>query len=317
MRIDLTAAAAWLREHDNFVILTHRRPDGDAVGSAGALCMGLRQLGKRAVVLENPQFTPLYRPYLRDCVGAMPENPTIVSVDMATENLLLLTHEPVAGKTQLAIDHHESNDDYAALTAVRADYAACGEAIYEILRMLGVTIDAAIGEALYVAISTDTGCFRYANTSAHTFTIAAALKTLGVEQYKINKLLFATKTLARMRLEARLTETIEFYAGGLIGLCTMPQAMMDELGVSEDDADGVSGFARSVQGVQIGVMIREVEQGAGKISLRTGDSFNASELCRTLGGGGHRAAAGATVPGGIDAAKQAVLAAIAAAGVTL
>ncbi len=317
MRIDLAQTADWLRRQDDYLILTHRRPDGDTVGCAGALCLGLRAIGKRAMVLANPQFTPLYTPYLYDTVGPAPEQPTLISVDIATESLLPFSDLAMAGNIQLAIDHHESHEDFASLALVDGHAAACGEVIYALLRQMQVPISLEIGTALYVAISTDTGCFKYSNTSANTLRTAADLKELGVELYHINKILFATKTLGRLRLEARLTESLEFYAGGLVGLCTLPKALMEELQITEDDADGVAGFARGVLGVQIGVMIREVEHGAGKISLRTGDDYNASEICRRLGGGGHRAAAGATVEGGIEAAKRAILQAISDSGVVL
>jgi phosphoesterase RecJ-like protein len=317
MRIDLQKTAEWLKSHDNYLIVTHRRPDGDTVGCAGALCLGLRAMGKRAVVLENPQFTPLYTPYLYDTIGPVPAQPTIVSVDLATESLLPLVDLPLEGKVQLAIDHHESYEDFAPLALMDSHAAACGEIIYALLRQMRTPISLEMGTALYVAISTDTGCFKYSNTSANTLRTAADLKELGVDLYRINKILFATKTLGRLRLEARLTESLEFYANGLVGLCTLPKALMEELGITEDDADGVAGFARGVLGVQIGVMIREVEHGAGKVSLRTGDDYNASEICKRLGGGGHRAAAGATVEGGIAAAKAAVLQAIADSGVVL
>ena len=118
MRIDLAQTADWLRRHDDYLILTHRRPDGDTVGCAGALCLGLRAIGKRAVVLANPQFTPLYTPYLYDTVGPAPEQPTLISVDIATESLLPFSDLAMAGNIQLAIDHHESHEDFAPLALV-------------------------------------------------------------------------------------------------------------------------------------------------------------------------------------------------------
>lgn len=112
-----------------------------------------------------------------------------------------------------------------------------------------------------------------------------------------------------------LTHSIELYAGGLVGLCTMPKSLLQELGISEDDVDSISGFARSIEGVEIGIMIREVEDGGGKISLRTSENYNASDLCRALGGGGHAAAAGATVPGGIAGARHAILSLLSQRGI--
>ena len=156
--------------------------------------------GKRAVVLANPQFTPLYTPYLYDTVGPAPEQPTLVSVDIATESLLPFSDLAMAGNIQLAIDHHESHEDFAPLALVDGHAAACGEVIYALLRQMQVPISPEIGTALYVAISTDTGCFKYSNTSANTLRTAADLKELGVDLYHINKILFATKTLGRLRL---------------------------------------------------------------------------------------------------------------------
>ena len=118
-----------------------------------------------------------------------------------------------------------------------------------------------------------------------------------------------------MKLEARLTDSIELYGGGIVGLCTMPKSLLTELQISEDDVDSISGFARSIEGVEIGIMIREVEDGGGKISLRTSEHYNASELCKALGGGGHAAAAGATVPGGITGARHAILSLLAQRGI--
>ena len=147
--------------------------------------------------------------------------------------------------------------------------------------------------------------------------MAAELIDLGADVAPINKIFFDTKTFARLKLEARLTAGIELYAGGMVGLCTLPQRWIDELSISEDDIDSISGFARSIEGVEIGIMIREVEGGMGKLSLRTSPRYNASALCQQLGGGGHAAAAGATVEGGIEGAKKAILDVLAQSGIRL
>ena len=183
------------------------------------------------------------------------------------------------------------------------------------MELLGVTLTEKLANALYLAISTDTGCFKYSNTTAHTHEAAAKLIHAGADTYPINKAFFDTKSFARLRLEAELTHSIELYAGGLVGLCTMPKSLLQELSISEDDVDSISGFARSIEGVEIGIMIREVEDGGGKISLRTSENYNASDLCRALGGGGHAAAAGATVPGGIAGARHAILSLLSQRGI--
>ena len=306
-----------LRAHDNYIILTHRRPDGDAIGSAAGLCLGLRAMGKHAWVLKNRQLTPKLSPFVETLLtDACPENATVLSVDMASLGLLSFDAEELGlgEKIALAIDHHGSNDLHAP-KLVEADSAACGEIILELLALLDVTLTEKMANALYLAISTDTGCFKYSNTTAHTHAAAATLIAAGAEVYPINKAFFDTKSFARLKLEARLTDSIELYGGGIVGLCTMPKSLLTELQISEDDVDSISGFARSIEGVEIGIMIREVEDGGGKISLRTSEHYNASELCKALGGGGHAAAAGATVPGGITGARHAILSLLAQRGI--
>ena len=315
--VDNQETAEFLRTHDHYLILNHRRPDGDAVGSAAALCRGLRAMGKEAWVWKNPQTSQRLSVYLTGLeTEAVPDQATIVSVDMATENLLPMNGAEFIGKTVLSIDHHMSNEGYAAMTNVQPACAACGELLLDILSQLG-PVDQTMAEALYLAISTDTGCFQYSNVTGNTLRAAAALKDLGADTFPINKIMFGTKTIARLRLESALTESIEFYAGGKVGLCVMTNAMLDAIGASADDTDDISGFARNIEGVEIGVMIQELREGGAKISLRTDEAHNASDICGQLGGGGHKAAAGATVPGGVSEAKERILEAIAHSGVKL
>lgn len=307
----------FVRERDKFVILTHRRPDGDTIGSAAALCLGLRQLGKTAFVLTNEQVTPRFAPLLEGLVcQSLPKAACVISVDIASEGLLSFDAVRMGLTPVCAVDHHGRNS-LTCPKLVKADRAACGEIILELLQELGVPLTKRIAESLYTAISTDTGCFKYSNTSAATHRAAAALIEAGADIQPINKELFDTRSFSRLRLEAELTRQMEFYAGGTVGICTMPKDLLDAFNVTEDDLDSISGFARGIEGVKLGVMIREVEDGLGKISLRTEAPFDAAEICHLLGGGGHAAAAGASVPGGIAGAKAAILQALAQIGVKL
>ena len=195
---------AFARAHDNFVILTHRRPDGDTIGSAGALCLGLRQLGKTAFVLTNEQFTPRFNPFLDGLVcEALPAGATVISADIASEGLLSFDAVRMGLTPVCAVDHHGSNS-LACPKLVEADKAACGEIVYAVLTELGVTVTKQIAECLYTAISTDTGCFKFSNTSANTHRTAAALIDAGADVYPINKVFFDTKSFARLRLEAAM-----------------------------------------------------------------------------------------------------------------
>lgn len=307
----------FFRDNDNYLIINHRRPDGDAVGSAAALCRHLRQMGKTAAVWKNPETTERYLPFLEGLeTEQVPAGAVLVSVDLATENLLPLNGLDFAGRIVLSIDHHMSNDGYAAETNVDPKCAACGELLMEILPELE-PVSRETADALYLAVSTDTGCFQYSNVTGDTLRAAAMLKDLGADTYHINKTMYGTKTIARLRLESALTESAEFYAGGLVAVCCISQSLMDAIGATEDDADDISSFPRSIQGVEIGVLIKELRQGGAKISLRTGEDYNASEICGRLGGGGHPAAAGAQDDTGMEQAKKRILEAIAESGVVL
>jgi len=309
--------AAYLLQNDNYIMLTHRRPDGDTVGCAAALCGGLRALGKTAAVWENPQFTEKYRPYLDGLTtDVISDAAKIIVVDIATAGLLPYGTEDYVNRIDLRLDHHGRDMDFGETGFVDSSAAACGEIILDLLEQLGAPIDKRIAEALYCAISTDTGCFRYSNVTAKTLRAAAKCKDYGADTFAVNQVMFLTKRLARLKLDAYLTETTEFYAGGKVAISRIPEHVIAALGVTEDDVDDISGFGRGIEGVQIGVMLREVKEG-GKISVRTAPEYDAAAICAHLGGGGHRAAAGATVPGGIDEAKAAILRAIEANGVAL
>lgn len=309
-QLSLNEAAAYLLKHDNYIMLSHRRPDGDTIGSCAALCHALRQIGKRAAMYANPQFTQKFAPYLDGLVAQqVPQGAVVVAVDVAAETLFPFGMEQA--KVALAIDHHGTNSGFAESTFVDASAAACGELIWAMLPMLGAEPNKKIAEAAYLAVSTDTGCFRYNNTTANTLQVASACKACGADTYSINRVMFEIKRKPRLQLEAYLVQTMEFYADGAVSINAMPTEYLQALGITEDDIDDISGFGRNVEGVEIAVMLREVEDGFGKISVRTGPNYDAARICSRFGGGGHTAAAGGSVEGGIEGAKKAVLAALA------
>lgn len=305
-------AAALLRRQDNVLILTHRRPDGDTVGCAAALCLALRQLGKTAWLLDNPDITATNGVYVQGLWA--PENFTpdfVVAVDIAARSLFSPGAEGYGDRVDLTIDHHPSQEFFAAQTCLEADKAACGEIVYEICRELG-PLTPAVALPLYVAVATDTGCFVYANTTAHTHTVAAALMETGIDSFAVNKRHFRTKSRKRLALEADLLSHMEFFHGGKGVFLTVPLSLMERVGASEDDAEDLSALANLVEGVDCGAVLRELRPGEWKLSLRTGAEgrVNATEACRLLGGGGHAMAAGATVSGSLPEVKAKVLSAI-------
>jgi len=311
MKTNRSELAAAIRSGDNFLLLTHRRPDGDTLGSAAALCAGLRAIGKQAAILHNPEATEKYAPFLQGLtVDAVPAGATLFAVDMATENLLALNATELAGKIALCIDHHGSNTDYAGLTWVEPGYAACGESVLELLEELGAAVTPEMASALYLAMSTDTGCFRYSNTTPDTLRKAAQLQEAGAATYEINRQFFAIKSLARMRLETLLGEKLEVFADGKLAMVALTPEMLEQTGACDDDIEDLANFPRQIEGVLVAVYIRVLPSGEGKISVRTERGYNASAICAHLGGGGHLAAAGATVAEGLAAAREGILRAI-------
>ena len=304
-------AADWLGSHDRYLILTHKRPDGDTIGCAAGLCRGLRGLGKTAHICPGNGETHLFTPYLEGLLapeGFQPE--TVVSVDIAARGLFTDTGKPWLERgIDLAIDHHPSQEFFAKETCLDASRAACGEIIYEILAQLG-QVNAETALPLYVAVSTDTGCFQYGNTTAHTHRVAAALMDTGLDVFPLNKRHFRTKTWARLQVERLIVERMHRYEDGKIAVAPVSLSLLDEAGATEEDMEDIAAFLGQIEGVETSITIRELADGGCKLSVRTSGGLNATKVCAVLGGGGHAAAAGCTVNVGLKEAEEQILAAI-------
>ena len=299
-----------IRAQDSFLLLTHRRPDGDTIGSAAALCRGLRALGKQASILHNPDAIEKYSPFLQGLtVPQAPEGAVLLAVDIASESLLPDNARPLAGKIQLCIDHHPSNEGYAQQTCLDADASACGEIIYHIIREWGVWSQS-IAQALYIAIATDCGGFLYSNTTPETHRIAAELME-HLDVRKVNKHFFKTKRFVELKLESRLLESEVFFHNGKVCIGKISLQDKADLGAGEGDCEELSSFAATIEGVGCAATLRELAPDKWKISLRTVETYaDANHICNHLGGGGHAAAAGATVNGSETDVRRRVLDAI-------
>ena len=296
-----------LLAHDNYAIVTHRRPDGDTLGSSALLCMGLRQLGKNAHILENPEITPKYTHLHQGlCKPEAAAGDFVVSVDVASENMLPDCFKALS--YDLRIDHHGSATPFTPVELVEPGAAACGEIVYGLLTEMGAELDIPMANALYTAISTDTGCFRYANTTADTFAAASACAKAGAEVFAINQALFETNSLARLKVQAYMLENAIFLQDGKIAICPLPKAVEKNCGAGEDDLDNISGFPRTIEGVKLAVTIREEGTERVKMSVRAVPGQDASALCAKFGGGGHKGAAGASMNKTMEEAVAAVIA---------
>ena len=309
---DLSHAAALLAAADDILIITHVRPDGDAAGSGCALCRGLRALGRRAYLAANPPSMARYEKYMLPYFAPEGFEPRFVAaVDTPGTAQFPAGWEHLAGRTDLAVDHHGTNEGYAKYTYLEPDSAAAGELVYLLLRAMGAPLDGETAEALYTALSTDTNCFRTPGTTGRTLAIAGALRETGFDAAGLTRRLFETKSPARLRLESALFGAMELRGG----ICAMvlPLSTVAACGAGEDDMDKLSLLTMLPEGTWAGLLIRELEGGTWKVSLRTDGSVHAGDILHALSptGGGHADAAGAVLAGPPEAIREAVLAALA------
>lgn len=303
--------AQYLLTHDHYTILSHRRPDGDTIGSSAALCLGLRQLGKTAHVLYNAEVSPRFQ-WLHEGLTkeSVEEGDVVVSVDVASPGMLPKAFQALLGNIQLRIDHHGSATSFTEEELVDPGSASCAELVWDVLAMMGVKADKAIAEAVYVGVSTDTGCFRFANTTAHTFAVAAECARAEARIYELNQELFETNTLGRLRMQAWIVDHMQLLRSGEMAICAIPRAVEEEIGVTEDDMDNISSFPRTVAGVCIAATLRETADGDTKISVRAVPGYDATKVTVKFGGGGHKGAAGASLKMPLNEAAKAVEAAM-------
>lgn len=305
--ITLESAAKTLLSKDKILILTHRSPDGDTIGSGYALAMALRKLGKSVKVDCTDPFPEKYS-YFTDKLEKLEfDEEFVVSVDIADTKLLGEKLSDYADKIDLCIDHHGSNTKYAKEYYFEASAAAAAQVIAKLIRLMNVEFDKDIANAIYTGITTDTGCFRYTNVTAETHRIAADMIDCGAESGMINRLMFETKSRSRLEIERRVMDSIQFYLDGRCAIAYATIDMMKESGAVDSDMEGVSSLPRQIEGVMAGITLREKNNGKFKVSVRTTDELDASAICANFGGGGHKAAAGCMITGTLNEAIEQII----------
>jgi len=298
--------AAWLKERDNFLIITHKRPDGDTLGCAGALAQGLRECGKTIYILYNPDTTQRYLKFVE--LYYAPDDykaDFVISVDTAAVSMFPENAAQYTDSVSLCIDHHKSNGLYADNTCFNPEIATCGEIVFEILMSISGSVSSITAECLYVALSTDTGCFSFGNTTANTLYVASILVEAGAPHKELNKILFRTKTQGRIGIEGLLISSIDYYFGNKVAFAGITNDMMKIAGATEDDMDDIAAIPGSIEGVCVGITIREMKSPNDcKVSVRTRSPYDAQEICSHFGGGGHKLAAGCTIEKTIPEVKE-------------
>ncbi len=295
MFIDLQTVIKRLSEKDNIVILLHQFPDGDTIGCGYSLYFALKKLGKKARVECCDTIGERYSYITEKATFEDFEPGFVVAVDVA--DVKLLGEKANEYKTiDLCIDHHGSNRGYANETYVDATCAAACEIIYEVAKALVGELDKQIASALYTGISTDTGCFKFTNTTAKTHRIAADLIDAGIDYGDINRIMFETNSKARLAVESQALNTLKFLCDGKVAIMTITKESRISSGAHDSELEGITSLPRTIEGVVLGITIRERDDvNFCKVSARSHEPIDASEFCANFGGGGHARAAGCEI----------------------
>ena len=299
--------AAWLNEHDDILILTHVRPDGDTLGGAAALCSALRRTGKNAALYNNPDITPKYMKYVKDFVSDNFDFTCTLAVDVAEAHML---PPGFNGAVDACIDHHPSNSHYAENLLLNGSKASCGEIVLEVIKQLCGNVTAQEASLLYMAVSTDCGCFRYANVTSETFAAASELLQYGAAVQKLNFDLFRQVSRARMTLEGSILSGLKYFFDGKVVAATVTRKMMSDAGATENDCDDIAGIPGKVEGCVVSLVIRELDDNKCKVSVRSQKVFDSSALCARFDGGGHKMASGCTIEADPDETLKILVSAI-------
>ena len=285
--------AETLLERDAFLILSHRRPDGDTLGSGAALCSALRRMGKTAYIFPNPQTVPRTKTYVSAFEAPADFQPQcVVAVDIATPGLFPFGYE---GTPEFCVDHHPSNSLYAPLTLLNGARASCGEIVAELIETMTGSITPEEAMLLYIAVTTDCGCFQYMNTNADTLRMAAHLIDCGADNHKVVHDFFRKVSRARVLLEGAIFSDMRFYRDGKITIAVVTRKLLADCGAEENDCEDLAGLPGRIDSSVVSVLVREQPNGESRISVRSTPEVDSCAVCAHFGGGGHKMAAGCTL----------------------
>lgn len=311
-KLDFQQTAEFLRSCEDAYILIHQSPDGDCIGSGYSLQAVLRLMGKRARVLCSDPIPQRFGFLLPSEPEEDFEPKCIIAVDVADPKLFGSYCEQYRECVDLCVDHHISNLHYAKRTLLHADAAAACEVLYGLYRHMDIPFTEQIAKCLYTGIATDTGCFKFDNTTAQTHACAAEImrEFPDIRYGLINRNMFDVKSPSRLRAEMLMLQAMEYHLDGKCAMICVTQELLAQTGMEEQDTDGLANLPTQPEGVEVGITLRERETGVYKISMRSAKDVNVSAICRTLGGGGHIKAAGCLLRGSLEEVKTVLLEAV-------
>ncbi len=311
----LTAVLDALRSRRRFIVASHARPDGDAVGSQLALAHALRDLGKEALAVSRDPLPP----YCRSLPGAAEVSITSrVAGDFDAAVVLecgSLARTELAGLDRyfvINVDHHIGNTHYGAVNWLDESAAACGEMVFDIVQGLGVPLATGIAGALYVAILTDTGSFQHGNVTPRTFDICRRIAAAGVSPTDLAARVYQQGNVGKLRLTGAMLSGMALQGGGRVAVLHVDDRMLRECGCTTDDLDGLINLPLAAADVRAVLLFKDFEDQL-RVSVRSKGSIDVRAVAAAYGGGGHRNASGFTVQRPLDAARRRVVADVTAA----
>lgn len=299
--------------HEHFALLSHVRPDGDAIGSQLGLAHSLLEIGKKVTLLTE-DGVPGSLDFLEGAdffrtpgEGDKVDAEVVFALDTATQYRLGDRVNAAVAEVPLWInmDHHVSNPRYGHLNYVDSESPATGQILFEFMSSVDLPINQASAESLYAAISTDTGSFQYPSTTAKTYRIGASLVEKGVRLGELNSLLYENYPFRRIELMRELLNALRLSGDGRVASWRLTQQTVKDLGLEPDDSEGLIDHLRAIQGVIVAVFFEELPTGKIRVSSRSKDErIDVGQVCGSVGGGGHKLAAGARMPGPIEDAES-------------
>lgn len=288
MDISIEKMAEKLREYQEFRIVYHIRPDGDCIGSSFALALALKSIGAKCEVVGRDEVPRVHR-FMTDRVTSDKlTSPVYIAVDSASpERTGSYRNEHFT----FCIDHHRDNSIAADYKYVEPDCGACSEIILKLIQAMGIAVSREIADLLYTALVTDTMCFRTADTSIQSFETAAELARCGADIYNIGRRNMFIKSPQRLKIEKMLSDSFHFTCDNqiLTGIITLDDLKTAD--ILDSELEGINSMVEQIEGVRIGVTIRELPGGRTRCSMRTNGNIAANEICAVHGGGGHLHAA--------------------------
>ena len=308
-----------IKRGNRFLVISHTSPEGDAVGSTIGLSLALRAIGKEVTsFLEDPvpevfRFLP-GADAVTDTLGSGEGYDAVFAVDCGDKKRLGKQFNALDGwKTIINIDHHRTNDQYGDINVVDPDACAAGEMIFDLVQAASIEMTKGIAENLYVAIHTDTGSFRYSATSPEAFRKAGALVECGVDPWEISQQVYESYPLERLQLLSRVLGTLDRSDGGEITSMVVTRKTMEEFNATGELLEGFINFARSIKGVKVAIIFKEIEADNYRVSFRSKGAIDVASVAHSFGGGGHINAAGCSVEGPLDEVRAKVMSSTAAA----